>query len=461
MADKYVDLVDGSDSDNGDGPDPADGSNRPYKTFQKGLTDAGAGGRVFVQIDFTDLGSAVDTVAAGRTLTSPGSDDNPTFIYGIKNAVTNTPPVDADLLVRGSDTLPVYQATGAGSDIGLAGRGEAVGIQFDAVDRFQTSGTTSQWVFNQCEIKYGGRIYVGTSDPAFIFNDCELLPSATGAHLRCALGGVLQVNGGSLNVATSPTNLIGSINVGVIILTGVDLSAYTGNLVNLTSISSGYVRFINCGTNASATEVTGSLRGIHTLFVEFLQTSSETGLGAGESVRDYSLHTNAGNTVTDIVVFRTNGSNDGTDGAYSFALTPNVNKTTESSSFAVVTPWIGGVVEGDASTSKIFTLFIANSGASDYNKDDVWMEVLTPGVAGTALYDFSTSPRDIIGGATNVITDDTGSTWESGGNNHQKLQVTITPDYVGPVYARAFFAKRFGSSPETLYVDGLLDISDA
>ena len=115
MADAYVDLE-----------QTASTATSPYETwakaagdFQTAITEAGAGGRVFVRIDGDGVGTTKDTAASAQTLSFAGTDQVPFGLYGVKDATTATPPTDSDLCVRGTDTLPVFEATGGGNDVRL------------------------------------------------------------------------------------------------------------------------------------------------------------------------------------------------------------------------------------------------------------------------------------------------------------------------------------------------------
>jgi hypothetical protein len=116
-----------------------------------------------------------------------------------------------------------------------------------------------------------------------------------------------------------------------------------------------------------------------------------------------------------------------------------------------------GWIEGDG-TAKTLTVHIANSGAGDYQDDEVWLEVFSPSDVGDAMHTFTTNQLDLLGTPSNV-TDDTDSVWGAGASNPQKLEVSISPDYEGPIAARVHFAKNFTASPETLYVDPKLEIT--
>ena len=114
-------------------------------------------------------------------------------------------------------------------------------------------------------------------------------------------------------------------------------------------------------------------------------------------------------------------------------------------------------ITGDG-TAQTVSVSIANSGAADYNDDDVWLEIEYPSETGVTQWDSQTSQM-ALRATPAAVTDDTTSTWGSGGNNPQTLSVSISPDYVGRARCRVMFAKHFGSSPETLYVDPLPVVS--
>ena len=100
MADSFVDLVNGNDSNDG-----LTWANAEL-TFQAGINTAGSGGRCFVQTSVD--GATKDTAAISRTITFPGDEVTPFALYGVKNGTTAEPPTDSDLCVRGTDNLPTF-----------------------------------------------------------------------------------------------------------------------------------------------------------------------------------------------------------------------------------------------------------------------------------------------------------------------------------------------------------------
>jgi hypothetical protein len=197
--------------------------------------------------------------------------------------------------------------------------------------------------------------------------------------------------------------------------------------------------------------VTGSIVG--DFRTEFYGTVNVTGKSSG-SIQNIDIITSRGNITEETTAVRTGGANDGGTGAWALAFTPGVNGTRDQ--------YLG--LEGPdmtfkvtAGVSRTVTVYIANSGASDYFDDDVWLEVFYPSGSGTAQFDNETTQMNLLGtpSKTGKLFDDTESTWGTGGNNAQKLVATISPDYIGRAYCRVVFAKNFASSPETLYVDPL------
>jgi hypothetical protein len=123
------------------------------------------------------------------------------------------------------------------------------------------------------------------------------------------------------------------------------------------------------------------------------------------------------------------------------------------------TPWFGGRVSGNGSTSKDFTVYIANDSGSDLTTADVWVELLYPSESGTTLHEVSVSSRGIVDVSAGDVTDDTTSNWSTGagGKNAQKIVIVGTPDYTGLVYARVIFAQ---AGTTTCYVDPKVYITD-
>lgn len=454
MADAYVDFE-----------QTASTATSPYETWAKaaatiqvGLTQAGAGGRVFVRIDGDGVGTTKDTNAGTRTLSFPGTDQNPAVIYGVKDATTATPPTDSDLTVRGTDTLPVYETSSGDINLDEVDANSGVlcimhGIKIDAAGRLKLGFDTSYYISGG-EVAYSSDFAIRTGCDIYLEN-CNLILAGAGSEINTDDGAIFTMHGGLLS-GTAATILMDANPEGEAIFIGVDCSLITGTLVDFSVMSGGITRFINCKMANGVTRITGVPR-TGAAFVELIGSTDETGLGSGESVRDYAKEFYKGTVLNEATFIRTGGANDGVAG-FSYAMTPRTSSTKEGI-LALSTPWFGGVVKGDASTSKDFTIYIANSSGADMTKADVWVEILLPSAAGTTDHDFDVSSRTIIDASASDVADDTASDWSTGagGKNAQKIVITATPDYQGPVYARVMFAQ---AGTNTLYVDPKIDITD-
>ncbi len=254
------------------------------------------------------------------------------------------------------------------------------------------------------------------------------------------------------------TILIDDGIVNTISFYGTDLSLITGTLLDLAGNEGrGKVRIINCKLGTGVTRITGTPK-TNSPFIEVIGSSDETGLGSGESVRDYAKEYFRGTVLSEATFVRTGGSNDGV-ADFSYALKPRTASTKESM-LGLDTPWFGGLVEGDASTSKDFTVHIANDSGFDLTEADVWLELLYPSEAGTTDHGHDITSKANIDASPSNVADDTVSDWSTGagGKNAQKIVISKTPDFTGPVYGRIIFAQ-VGTT--TCYVDPKVYVTDS
>jgi hypothetical protein len=254
---------------------------------------------------------------------------------------------------------------------------------------------------------------------------------------------------------TVPDELVnGSLTLaaGTLRFIGCDLSAMTNALVSLALVSWLDVQFWNCKLGSGVSLVTGAAADRRFRIENHYSEVDGTAKTSGQSRQNLEIQTSEGEIVEETTAVRTGGASDGATGAFSHAYTPTANDTRDNY-LPLVGPWMYIWIAGDG-TSKTLTVYIANSGAGDYQDDEVYLEVLYPSEAGGAQHAHKSNQMGLLGTAANV-TDDTTSTWGTGANNPQKLQLTVAPDYEGPLYCRVHFAKNFAASPETLYVDPL------
>ena len=449
MTEFYQDTDTGNDGDNGTTWALA-------KITHEGLIGVmSAGDTGFVQ------GAAVDTAAAGRTFTPPGTVANSCKIIGVKDGTTNEPPVTSDLVVRGTDTLPIIQCTGAANDITFSNSGNTdfYGIEYDASDHMIMTNVTGFMNFNSCRLKFVDRIRGQGGYNEFI--NCDFAFNSTSAFLQpqnCQWeirGGVFTFNG-TVDALFDTTPLSSGT---IVNMYSVDLSAWaTGQtILNAATASIGKLRMSNCSMPASFTEISGTFTGPG-IQLELIACASGSSKGATDSYQEYYKATPPGEVKIETTAVRTGGADDDATGAFSYALTPFANTTLEGSSLNVASPWIGPMwVEAGSSTA---TVYVANDGGVDYNEDEMWTEFYTVDVGDTAQHDQTFDPAlaSLLPSST-PITDDAVSSWGGSAANAQKMSTgALTYGFEGPIYARVHVAKRQATA-DTVFVDPLIEIT--
>ncbi len=471
MTDRYVDLALGSGLNDGTSwTDAWQGTGG----FLSACTNAAAGDRVFVKGQVTENVTRDFLIANGII-------GNPVVFLGCKSATTATPPTQSDLIpgyATGASVFayddadaPDLTQTGSSNSIKIRGFAYFYGIKF-------RSGTAI-YIYESTSTKSGGRfaeecLFESNVSNGFSARDMEIGAGASGpddghvefynCRLRIGDSDDQVVLEGSCSFvgcvfdsdSTLPAG--GLIHlaaaVGFVEFVGCDFSAVT-NIVDITNATS-VAQFRGCVFASSYTLANGTPSYPFRLSNYGSAADPSPAKGAGESIQNYDYKSNHGDIILETTAVRTNGADDGADGGFSWAMTPTIDKTRDEY-WALTSEWISSWVAGDG-TSKTATVYVANSGGADYNDDDIWLEVWYPPEDGLAQLDFKDTRMGLLGTPT-AVTDDTDSVWGTGGNNPQKLQATIAPDYEGLVTARVCFAKHFSASPETLYVDPKLDVS--
>lgn len=443
MAFFYVDTATGTDS-LGNGGSWAGAVAGLIYLLNTATTTPAAGDTIFYRANTSE--TTKDTYASTQTIISAGSKANPIKLIGVKSGTTNEGAsiVASDISLRGVDQ-PHFEVTGSGNDLVFAASLISLGVHFTAIDRIYPSTVDNIYGFTSCVI--GAADFRQAAASTHILSDCEV-------NGRLWLSGGNSVNHVSGGVYTgSSTYLVRTPANQKMFFSGFDLSQ--GSLVNLASIGSGgdgCILFRNCKLPATYALYTGTPTASF-WSITLVACSVNTGArGATTSFQDFEYADYHGTVDAEATAVRTGGADDNASGGFSFALTPAVDRTLEGTQAAVVSPEMRVWLSGGSNT---LTVYIANSSVStDFNENEVWLEVLTPDSGDTAAHEINFDPATshLLESST-AITDDTGSTWGSGGNNHQKLSVTVTAGFEGVAYARLFYAKRFASNPVTLYLD--------
>ncbi len=423
-------------------------------TLQAALTAAGAGGVVFVR----DRLATKDSATGARTLTSPGTKSNPTLVYGVKAATTNEPPLNSDLAIRGTDTLPIFELTSAGADLSLDAFAHVFGHKFVTLDRFQgSSGDDLEWIMKGCEIEWDGLFFFASDGQTFRGIDCDY-QTVAGSQFLPRFGARILLEGGLVS-GTAMNFIVDTIPNGVFHWVAGDLSLLSGKTgIDLTSATNTDFWLENCELPASFTLASGTAND-RSSRARMTSCSSDSALGSADSVQSDEFESIAGGYVIEQTAVRTGGADDGGEGLYSYAITPNANATLEPY-YGIKSP-MQKIWENGDGTAKIIEIFFTHeTGEADSVEGDVTVRYFTPSSAGTAQHDMNDDDAftEIIPASPAVLDDDTGSTWGAGTTNDQKMVLALSaansPDFMGPLFYQLSFNKRY-ATPKTIYHDPL------
>jgi len=262
----------------------------------------------------------------------------------------------------------------------------------------------------------------------------------------------VDVIGGSYTF-TSAASLVWSASEGQVKFTGVDLSGLTAAIA--VSGSHSEVVIANCKMPSTITKFSATPTTTKSS-VTLIASDDSSSIGATSSIQSYEYENAHGTTDIELTAVRTGGADDGASGQFAYAMTPHANAVLEGSGANLSSPWMSvWVIAG----SQTFTIYIANDSAStDYNEDEVWCEFYTPDAGDTAQHDQNFDPgNERLFANSTAVTDDIGSTWGTGANNHQKMSVTVTTGFEGWAYARLHLAKR-QATPDTLFLDPKIEV---
>jgi len=413
-------------------------------TLEGLLAVMSAGDTGFIQ------GAATDTAASSRTFTSPGTIGNPCKLIGVVDGTTNTGTsvVVADLAV----TLPVVSNSGAASDLTFVGSSDYCNIKFISADFINTPQLNFITITNG-HMAWADRIAGGADGKLRLINSV-LEPTTTAAALTPAASSEISIDGGSF-LFTAAAPVVRSSADGFVNIKGCDLGGLTSSIVGGNG-DNARVKLNNCKMPASFS-IYATAHDTLAGFAELVGCSNASSVAATDSIQDYQYEDAYGTIDLETTAVRTGGADDDATGAFSYAMTPAANATLESSGATLKSPWMSVWVDGGSNT---LTVYIANDSAStDYLLDEAWVEFYTPDEGDTAQYDQTFDAGDArLLDSTTAITDDTGSTWGTGANNHQQFSATVTTGYTGWAYARLHLAKR-SATPDTLFLDPRIIVS--
>ena len=438
--------------------------------FVTGYDALAAGDTMYVKDN-----SSGSTSRTGTGVTTLAAATNPARVIGVKAATTNEGGsiVQSDLIpgFRTGDSTAAYAQTStnaapiltltSSADLVLTGSIYFYGIVFISNDALTVVNANAvvRMTFDECKLELTGSsdvftIGTGSSSnmaPTVIFRNSivELLAN----HINLLSSANIRAYNTIINTTNSSGYFRGAGFNGLAQFFACDLSGSNATMVLMSDFNNGVFEFWNCKMVASHILTTGTATDMYT--VANYGSEDSTSLGSSDSEQQLEIHTHMGTVDIEPSRVRTNGADDSATGGHSWAMVAN-NVT--DNFVAVVSPWMYVWASGDG-TAQTLTVFIANSSAStDRQTDEVFLEVVFPSEAGISQYDYrpdAGAPGDGGGQAQLLaaaadLTNDTGSSWGTGANNHQTLSQSIAPDYQGWVYCRVHDSKASG---DTLYVD--------
>lgn len=241
-------------------------------------------------------------------------------------------------------------------------------------------------------------------------------------------GGVVLVTGCNLSAAAAACNLVGAANGGKVIFRNCKLPAsWTGSLLGSTPAGAGFrVSMYNCD-------------------------SADTNYRL--KIQDY-----AGTIDSETTIVRTGGASDGTTTlAWKMATRANASYPLVPLVSDEIVRWNNTVASAITATVEIVHDSQGAGTGSDFQNDEIWLEVMYLGTSGVPLGSFISSAKANVLATAADITNST-ETWTTTGLTtpvKQKLSVTFTPQEKGFIHAKVYLAK----ASKTVYVDPKITVS--
>ena len=455
MGDRYL------DSTNLDSPgQPFETWATAATTLQAILTDGTApllaGEKIFVNSAHTE------NPGINIVYTFPGSNTAPSILITVDMAGDPEPPIPGDYLKASAITI---NNTGATRTTEIKGFVKFYGLEFDSEGDFTVDTGASQTLFDDCLITISrvdnGGFFVGhTGTLATVHLKNTVLdfnPGGTSEGIEMNQGGRFFMKGGKIGIETTqPLSLFFSdpTKMFEVNLAGVDISEFTGNLVDLGGSGSLVFEAHHCVLNSSVTLTTGTIidDDSSALFVGCDDTT-------GNKLYRMEYFTREGKIEEEIVIVVSSGG--ASDGVTPISWKMSNNAITELFYRPLISPPIVALV--DSTGSKTFTVQ-CNWGSGTPDTDQVWLEVEHLDVAANTDSKLTNNgPTDPLDVGT-AITTVTGVSWDGSLTDEDpfSLVVTATVNRVGPVICRVCFAEPSGGAgADVLYVDPKVTVADA
>ena len=422
------------------------GSNdTPHETWAKAATTflvavdaAAAGDRIIIGADHAEN----DT--ANKTYAFPGTAASPNIV------ISSTVGAGSAIVYNRADNIQIDMSASART-ITFTGHVQMEGLSFKAGSNIIMTQSLGQIDCFECTFDIGGSadFQVGSSNGSWVrFKDVDVTWSNSGNNSSnfVPLGINFTWDGGILSwTGTQPTALFnGGSKHNQIHIAGVDLSAITTALLDVTDNWNTQIEMHHCLLNSGVAATTGTHNNLETTFL--MSGCDDT---TGNDLYRLEYVDFWGSTVHDDAIFRTtDGASDGTTPiSWKMVSTANAAEFVEPTRSPPIYSWV------DATGSTTFTVQCLWDSVTDIQDDEIWLEIefleasadTDSAFADDRMTDISSTPGDQTTNATawtETLTND----------NEFALAVTVTVNRVGPVIGRVYLAK----PSTTIYVDPLV-----
>lgn len=387
-------------------------------------------------------GLPVNIISADRTQTTA------TYKKGTGNQVDST---DGAYNIKFNGTFALY---------GLyLNAGNAIIFEADDNEAFLTDNCTLKPGANSVVAMAAGPIQLGRHKDLTV--DCANDTGASSSHILLTqnAGSIIEITGLTLSNVSNRTGVIfGSANTnGCFLVSGADLSAVPATVEILNNSNTNYANSVFNNCIIAATSVIAGIPNYTSV------RATCYNIGAANAPTFNVVATGTGLLVSTTSIYRSSGASiESTSVGWNVTTSAGCS---EGSPFC--TDWIYGII---ASTgSKTFDCYITND-TTDFDDDEVWLEVEFLGTTDKAIFDRATDQRILSGSYTSLSitsaaaaqTDDAASTWNGAGPSYtykQKLSVTATVNVAGIYRARVCVAKASIASGDYFYIDPKITVS--
>jgi hypothetical protein len=413
-----------------------------YTTLSAAATAKAAGDNFWVAHNHAE------STAGAVTITFPGTAASPNTCICVNSAGT-VPPVAADIR-----TTATVTSTGANNINITTVAGGCVyieGILFNcgsgAVSNNLTVGNSAvrtSITFKNCSLKKNGTtgsataITFGGTDAnnyaKVVLDNCTLSFGATSDQLSVRMCDLTWRNTATPLAGSAPTTLFDSANLaaGLVLLTGVDLSGFSGTLVEATSLGKKFL-FKNCKLHATVT-LAATPTGPGWVI-------DSTNCDSGDTQYRNERYSYMGTLTTETTVVRTGGASDGT--------TPIAWKIVTTANSEWVEPFECPPIAVWNETLSSITLTVQGiwGGGAVPNNDEIWIDVEYLGTSGFPVSSFATSNKATYLTTAAALAAGSG-TW-GGSTTKFAMSATFTPAEKGFIYVTV----KAATASSTFYVD--------